>query len=96
MAVNFPPWVRAKDNEGTLESRRLRYLVLTAAINSTPNGSIAALADLCGIDRPQVHASIREGRCSPSMAKRIEAACGRNVVRREWLMFPLDIEDMTR
>lgn len=96
MSVNFPAWVKAKDGEGTLESRRLRYLVLTAAINSTPNGSVAALADLCGIDRPQVHASIREGRCSPQMAKKIEAACGRKIVRREWLMFPLDIEELTQ
>jgi plasmid maintenance system antidote protein VapI len=68
---------------------------MMAAINSTPSGSIAALADTCGIDRPQVHASIREGRCSQKMALKIEKACGRSVVRREWLMFPLEIEELT-
>jgi hypothetical protein len=94
--VHFPPWVTAKHGDGSEESRRVRYLVMLAAVHSTPNGSIAALADTCGIDRPQVHASIREGRCSPKMALKIERACGRNVVRREWLMFPHEIEEMTQ
>lgn len=99
MQVIFPPWVegpKANNDDGTLESRRVRYLVLKAAISSTPNGSIAALADACKIDRSQVHASIREGKLSPTMASKIEKVCGRNVVRREWLMFPLEIHELTQ
>jgi len=94
MTITFPPWVegpRAQTDKGSVESRRLKYLVMLAAISSTHEGSIAALADACGIERPQVHESIRAGKFSPSMAAKIERKCGRSVVRREWLIYPSEV-----
>jgi hypothetical protein len=40
------------------------------------------------------HAAIREGKFSPQMATKVERACGRKVMRRDWLMFPLEIEEL--
>lgn len=95
--IKFPAWVEnpGADCGSTLESRRLRFMVLHAAIHAAPNGSIAGLADRCKIERTQVHAAIREGRFSAKMAAQIEKACGRDVVRREWLIFPLETHELT-
>jgi hypothetical protein len=70
-------------------------MILYAAIRSTPNGSIAALADHCGIERTQIHAALKEGRFSAKMAAAIERACRRTVIRREWLIYPNEIQEMT-
>lgn len=92
--IEFPAWV---ENPGDIElaQRRLRYMVGLAALHATPATSIAALADHCEIERAHVHASIREGRFSAPMAAKIERACGRRTVRREWLIYPLEIQEMT-
>lgn len=95
----FPAWVEGprtkKPDMDALATRRLRYLVITASINTNESGSIASFSDFCGVERTQVHAALREGRFSAKMATKIEKACGRSVVRREWLTYPLDIEEMS-
>lgn len=96
--ISFPAWVERScelDDDDERASRRLRYMILYAAIRTSPNGSIAGLADHCRIERTQVHAAIKEGRFSANMAAKVERACGRDVVRREWLIFPLEIQELT-
>jgi hypothetical protein len=96
--TKFPAWVegppRQPVNDEERARNRLRYLVLWASLQCTSAGSIASLADHCGIQRTQIHEALREGKFSAKMAADIERKCGRKVVRREWLIFPLEIEEL--
>lgn len=100
--ITFPAWVEnprdpdlcKADLEALLPSRRLRFMVHLAALHATPQASIAALADHCDIERSHIHAAIRDGKMSPKLAHKIERACGRDIVRREWLIYPLDMEEL--
>lgn len=97
--ITFPAWVDDPRDElpelDALASRRLRYLVLRASNWCTPGGSIASFADHCEIQRPEVHAAIKCGKFSPRMAQQIEKKCGREIVRREWLIYPNEIHELT-
>lgn len=92
--LTFPAWVENPRDTEQLAQRRLRYMVGLAALHATPATSISALADHCAIERAHVHAAIREGRFSAAIAAKIEKACGRKTVRREWLIYPLDIHEL--
>jgi len=91
--VSFPPWVDEKEDGRA--TRRLRYLVLKTSVECTPGGNIASFADHCGIERTQIHAAIKDGKFSAAMAQKIEKKCGRKLVRREWLLYPLEVHDLT-
>lgn len=102
--ITFPAWVEdparwdkdlsKEDLDAQLPQRRLRYMVHLAALHATPQANIAALADHCEIERTHIHAAIRDGKMSAKIAHKIERACGRDVVRREWLIYPLDIHEL--
>lgn len=100
--ITFPSWVEkpaehrddGDDMEHIRACKRLRYMIYLAAINATEAASISALADKCGIERAQLHAAIREGKFSAQMAAKVERACGRKVIQRDWLMFPLELEEL--
>jgi len=99
--ITFPRWVThpaghelPEDRDALLAQRRVRYMVGLAALHATPQTSIAALADHCDIERSHIHAAMRDGRFSSKLAHKIERACGRGVVRREWLIYPMDIEEL--
>ena len=96
--VSFPSWVEGPecaDNSAHARAcRRVRFLVYLAAIHATKSASLASLTDKCDIERSHLHAAIREGKFSPQMATKVERACGRKVMRRDWLMFPLEIEEL--
>lgn len=93
----FPTWVEP-DNEimGDQERahRRLRFLINLAAIYATERASISALAVACGTESAHIHAAMREGHLSPKMAAKIEKLCGREIVQREWLIYPLEIHEL--
>lgn len=99
--VTFPAWVSGPRKkraitvagQAAIASRRLRYLIMRAAVETTEAGSIASLSDFCMVARTDVHAAIRAGHFSTKLATRIETACGRDIIRRDWLVFPCDIED---
>lgn len=97
--INFPAWTGnqqlMKVDPAAVACHRLRYLILKASIECTPRGSVASFSDHCELDRTEVHRAMREGRFSAKVAQRIEKACGRNVVRREWLIYPLEVTDLT-
>ena len=97
--ITFPAWVEGPRDElpclDELAARRLRFLVLRASILCTPGGSIASFADHCEIARTEIHAAIKNGKFSAVMSQKIERACGRDVIRREWLIYPLEIHELT-
>lgn len=92
--VKFPRWVTAPGTDEEKAQRRVRYVVLRAALEITEGASVAALADHCGLSRTHIHQAMREGRFAPKLAAEIEKVCGRKVLRREWLVYPLDIEKL--
>lgn len=89
----FPAWVGGP-KEPDAAQRRLRYFLVRASIEATDKGTIAAIADLAGVERTHMHAAMREGSLSAKMAAAVEKACGRKVIRREWLIHPMDYEEM--
>lgn len=93
--MKFPKWVAAdRPCPEVLATRRLRFLVITASIWGSESGSITALCERTGIAQSKLYESVRKGGFSINQAAQIEKACGREVVRREWLIYPLDITEM--
>lgn len=95
--IRFPHWVAHPSTQpkSDLAVKRLRFLVLNAAIQKTMTGNISSFSAFCDLDRTQVHAYLRAGRFSPNMAEAIEDAIGdRDLIRKEWLVFPLRIEQI--
>lgn len=95
--ITFPSWVEGPRNrpaDDELASRRLRYMFLRASLEHTFAGSIASLAAFCDVESTYLHAAIRCGKTPTNIARKIEKACGRNLVKREWLMFPLEITEL--
>lgn len=94
--MKFPQWVtgpsKAPVDEGTLASNRLRFLLLQAATHAGPKGSIIELAEHVGCTRQNLYMYISRGSFPVGTAKAIEGAVGRAVVRKEHLVFPLEIE----
>ena len=91
--VKFPAWVslpRAQSKED-LARKRIRYLLLRASIESTEGGNFTSFAERVGIDRSQVHIYAGKGRFNIQMAEACERVFGRDLIRKEWLIFPLDI-----
>lgn len=96
--ITFPTWVEGPrgnpPDADELARRRMRYLLLRTSIECTESGSIASLSDHCGLVREHVYHAIRAGGMSPKIAAQVERACGRKVVQREWLVYPLEIEEL--
>jgi hypothetical protein len=93
--MKFPKWVMVdRPTPDVLATRRLRFLVSTASIWGTESGSVTALCERTGIAPSKLYESVRKGGFSMNQAMQIEKACGREVVRREWLIWPLDIAEM--
>lgn len=90
----FPTWVSTPEDQSQQElaSKRLHYLIYDAALKSVTGGSISAFAEFCDVDRSTIHTFIAKGSFSPRTATRIERACGRDVIRWEHLVYPLEIE----
>ena len=91
--INFPKWVQGKksDAASAIAARRLRYLVLRASVELTCKGSVTSLGQFAGVENGTMHWSIHNGCFSIASAKKLEEACGRDLVRKEWLIYPLDI-----
>lgn len=91
--IKFPQWVQGKrgDCAEALASRRLRFLVLHASLQLTEKGGVASLADFADVPRELLHWSIKHGAFSVPTATKLETVCGREVLRKEWLIFPNDI-----
>lgn len=96
--ITFPTWVegtgRNPPNSAELARRRMRYMLMRASIECTESGSIASLADHCGLPREHLHYAIRVGGMSAKIAAQVERACGREIVQREWLAYPLEMEEL--
>lgn len=93
--LKFPAWVTGdSSNEDQLAQRRLRYLLVQASLETNEKASLSSLCQLAGLNHTHVYQAVREGHFSATMARAIEQTVGRRTLRREWLIHPLDIEEM--
>lgn len=92
MTVRFPQWVDAHKKEDQRASARLRYLISVAAVEATGRQSVRGLCERIEMDHSSVSSAIRRGYFTEQMAKAIEAAVGRKVIRFEYLIAPLKIK----
>lgn len=90
--MKFPQWVTQSEEEPVLAANRLRFMLMQAATHAGPKGSMHELADYVGVSRQNLYMYISGGGFPVGTAKRIEAAVGRDIIRKEHLVFPLNIE----
>jgi hypothetical protein len=89
--MKFPQWV-GKGDTTRVASNRLRYMLMQVAVECEPKESMAAVARKAGISRQLLHQGIQRGSFSAKTASLIEQKLGRDVIRKEHLVFPLAIE----
>lgn len=91
--ITFPDWVcnPKRQSKAQLASKRLRYLVLNAAVKRTVNGNIVSFGVMIGLQRGAVHSYIKAGAFSQASALRAEQIFGQDLIRAEWLTDPLSI-----
>lgn len=95
MTHHFPSWVTVAKTPQQLATNRLKYLISQLALKVAAKGSVRGLANHCGVDRTSIHKYIAAGAFPAITATQIERACGRENVRHEELMFPLEINEST-
>lgn len=90
--VVFPDWVNSPPDQAPSElaQKRLRYLVRRAALEVAANGSVQSLSSMCGLHRSTFSNFMSAGAFSAATATKLESVCGRELLRHEWLMNPLD------
>jgi hypothetical protein len=99
--MKFPSWVSAphhgrKAPPEVVAKRRLSYIVRRLALEHEPTGSLSDLGERVGILSSQFSLAFRSGRFTQRQAETIESALGRRVVKKEHLMYPLDIEESNK
>lgn len=96
--MKFPQWVEKagcgkRAATGTaLATNRLRFLLMNAALHVDPKGTLTVLAERVETSRQNLHMHMERGKFPVGTATKIEAVVGRDVIRKEHLVFPLDIE----
>lgn len=95
--VIFPTWVGTHKKKDTaadkllLAQRRLKYLLGFAALELSEGASMTSLAKVLGVSHGILYYSITHGAFTIEAAQAVEDAAGRDLLRKEWLVFPLDI-----
>jgi hypothetical protein len=95
--MKFAPWVHARvkgkaPSDATVATNRLRYILMRAALHKTEGATIRSLAQHIGIEYNQLYRALRKGAFTVKLAASIEEAVGRDLIRKEHLVFPLNIE----
>lgn len=89
--MKFPQWVGTGQTT-RVASNRLRFLLLKLSEGLEDKESLSAVARKAGISRQLLNQGIQRGHFSTKTASQIEKKFGRDVVRKEHLVFPLSIE----
>lgn len=92
--INFPEWVDQpkRQSKRQLAEKRLRYLMVRAALTVSGSATVASFASAIGLERTTVNLYTKKGKLSIRAAKKAEEVFGRDLIRAEWLTNPLAIE----
>lgn len=89
--MQFPPSDNTHTNDEDRARGRLRYLMQRAALRATGRASVRALADAIGMNHATLGDCIKNNRCTPGVALKIEDLVGKDHTPNEWLRFPLEV-----
>lgn len=89
----FPEWVTKpkKQTRRQLAVKRLRFVIMNAALQRGGAGNVATFAKELGMERTTISSYIRHGRFSHPAAALAELTFGADLIKKEWLTDPLDI-----
>jgi hypothetical protein len=73
------------------KSRRLKYMLTLALLNTNMSTSMHRLAELCGYDHSSIFNAIKRGSLTYEMAKAIEDCLGRDHIKFEHLIEPMSV-----
>lgn len=97
--MQYPKWVHEPRNQTAAEKRtkRLQYMIRHAGLRLVDGtGSIAPIAEACGISVNTMCVYIARGRFSKASALAIERVFGAELTPYELLMNPLGKEESSR
>jgi hypothetical protein len=75
----------------TRKSRRLKYMLTLALLNTHMSTSMHLLAKLCGYDHSSIFNAIKRGSLTYEMAKAIQDCLGREHIKFEHLLDPMSV-----
>lgn len=92
--IEFPLWVTNSKRltRRQLASNRLRFLVMNTALQARGAGNVATFAHALGMHRTTISSQIKAGKFSHPAAALAEKTFGAQLVRKEWLTDPLNID----
>ena len=79
----LPVWFDRASNQ-----EKIGFLIGYAAAYATPKGTITELCEITRISSASIHHGKKAGYLGESIARRIEACVGREIIRWEWLVNP--------
>lgn len=88
--MNFPPWIENKKHAQKARLR-LKHMLQVAALNHYGRTSMHDLARDAGCNHSSIFNAINRGYFTESMALSIEQVFGRDRLKHEALMRPLDV-----
>lgn len=91
--MKFPEWVDDPHQSNTERAgARLRYILKTASLHLTGDGTMRSIARMADVDHSTMAAAVKRGWFSIPMANKIQEAVGRDHLKCEHLTHPLEIE----
>jgi len=90
--MHFPPWVDRGD-ERRRAQQRLKFMLSHATLRKFGRTSMHDLARATSFNHSSIFNAIARGNFTEAMAERIEAALGREEIRKEWLVKPLEVAE---
>lgn len=90
----FPDWVTKpkKQPRRQLAVKRLRFVIMNAALQRGGAGNVATFAKEMGMERTTISSYIRAGRFSYPAAALAEQTFGVDLIKKEWLTDPLTMD----
>jgi hypothetical protein len=99
--MKFPPHFRHQehrdrhlpDKKALFAQRRISYMLRRLALDHTTEGTLESFSAKVAITPGSLSRFVREGRVPQRAAEHIEAMCGRDAIRKEQLMYPMEYEE---
>jgi hypothetical protein len=94
--MHFPSYIETTRNKGKRAQLRLKYMLSIAMLRTHGRPSIHLLAQKAGCDHSSIFNAINRGYFTEPMAQAIESVVGRNELQKEWLVSPLEVNEVTQ
>ncbi len=93
--MHFPSWIDSPRHNRTKRAQlRLKHMLSIAALRKFGKASMHVVAARAGCDHSSIFNAIKRGYFTEPMAQSIERAIGREEIRAEWLVSPLEVAEV--